>query len=188
MTDSGVLVLAGPPCSGKSAVGEALASDSMLRVQVDGLFDLLLPRSNRNSADRMLAYDAAHLLARMLLTRGFIPVLECTYSRTSQRTSLVEAILDLGSVPLWVVEMAVPPDEAVRRYRHSAVHRATDLTEQLVRERARTFPYTAQALKLQSMSAKPVDLADQIRGWLAQGPEPVDQDQWARAGKSASAP
>jgi hypothetical protein len=29
----------------------------------------------------MLAYDAAHLLARMLFERGRTPVLECTYSR-----------------------------------------------------------------------------------------------------------
>lgn len=188
MSNNGILVLAGPPCSGKSAVGKALASDSRLRVQVDGLFDLLLPGSDRNSADRMLAYDAAHLLVPMLLERGFTPVLECTYSRLSQRAGLVEAIVDFPSVPLWVVEFAVSPDEAVRRYRNSVSHQATDLTEELVRERAQTFPYSAQPLRMQSTSAGPADLADQITRWLEQEPIPVDREGWARAGKPASAP
>jgi predicted kinase len=188
MRDNGVLVLAGPPCSGKSEVGNALACDSRLYISVDRLFDLLLPGSDRNSADRMLAYDAAHLLARMLLERGLTPVLECTYSRLEQRTSLVEAIADVPSAPFWVVEFAVDPDEAVRRYRESPSHQATDLNEQLVRDRAQTFPYSVQALCLNSGSAPPGDLAHQIRRWLEHEPTPIERGQWALAGKSAGVP
>lgn len=88
MTAPGVLVLSGPPCSGKSSVGRLLAADPSslgarrIHIEVDSIFSLLLSGSDRSKDDRMLAYDAAHLLARMLLTRGRTVVLECTYART----------------------------------------------------------------------------------------------------------
>jgi adenylate kinase family enzyme len=55
MTENGVLVLSGPPCSGKSEVGKRLATNSRLHIEIDSLFTLLLPGSDRNMADRMLA-------------------------------------------------------------------------------------------------------------------------------------
>jgi len=78
-------------------------------VEIDSLFSLLLPGSDRNRDDRMLGYDGAHLLARMLLDRGQMPVLECTYSRRQQRASLLQVFADTPETPLWVVEVAVPP-------------------------------------------------------------------------------
>jgi len=64
VTTGGVLVLAGPPCAGKSSVAKVLATDSArsrrVLIEVDSLFSLLLPDSDRNRHDRMLAYDAAH--------------------------------------------------------------------------------------------------------------------------------
>ena len=184
MTANGVLVLSGPPCSGKSGVGKVLASQSRLHIEIDSLFSLLLPRSDRNSTDRMLAYDAAHLLARMLLKRELTPILECTYSRLQQRTSLLEAIADIPAAPLWVVEFVVSPDDAVHRFRRSPSHRATDLNERTVRERAQTFPYSAQALALESETATPEDLAHQITTWLQHQPGPTQRDQWAAAGNA----
>lgn len=145
MSDNGVLVLTGPPCAGKSAIGRTLASSPpsgtdrrSIYLEVDSLFSLLLPGSDRNRDDRMLGYDAAHLLARMLLDRGQMPVLECTYSRRQQRASLLQVIADTPETPLWVVEVAVSPDDAVLRFQRRP--QATDLHERLVHERARTFP------------------------------------------------
>lgn len=83
MTNNGVLVLAGPPCAGKSSVGKVLATDSLrsrgIHIEVDSFFSLLLPASDRNRNDRMLAYDAAHVLARMLFERDR---LRCSSART----------------------------------------------------------------------------------------------------------
>lgn len=185
MTDNGVLVLTGPPCSGKSSVGKVLAADSARRrgiyIEVDSLFSLLLPGSDRNRDDRMLAYDAAHVLARMLVERGQTPILECTYARRQQRASLATAMADIPAAPLWVVEFFVSPDDAVQRFRRRL--QATDLDEQLVREHAETFPYSDQALRLASSAAAPDELADQITTWLRQQPEPIQRDGWAQAGK-----
>ena len=129
----GVLVLSGPPCSGKSTVGRVLASGASssrpqrLHIEVDSLFDLLLPRSDRNRDDRMLAYDSAHLLARMFLERGTTAVLECTYARIEQRLSLVDALAGVPAAPLWVVECFVSPEEAVRRFRRRSGQRRSRL-------------------------------------------------------------
>ncbi|WP_158607534.1 AAA family ATPase [Flexivirga caeni] len=184
---NGVVVLSGPPCSGKSEVARLLSSHWSTTgrhcIEVDAVFTMLLPGSDRNSADRMLAYDAAHAVARALLDRGHTPILECTYSRRTQRAALVQAIADLPATPLWVVEFSVSPDEAVRRFRQSAAHRATDLTEHLVRERAATFPYTDRALRLRDDDASPATRAREISGWIHREPDPVDRNTWAAAGK-----
>jgi predicted kinase len=185
VTDNGVLVLAGPPCAGKSSVGRLLASDASrsqgIYIEVDSLFSLLLPGSDRNRNDRMLAYDAAHVLARMLFERGMTPILECTYARYEQRASLVKAMADIPAAPLWVVEFYVSPDDAVQRFRRR--HQATDLDDQLVRERAETFPYSDQALQLVSSAAAPEDLAEQVTTWMRQPPGSIHRDLWAEAGK-----
>ncbi|MDX6372676.1 MAG: hypothetical protein QOD98_1664 [Nocardioidaceae bacterium] len=180
MTGPGVLVLSGPPCSGKSSVGRLLAADGCL-VEVDALFSMLLPDSDRNRDDRMLAYEAAHLFARVLLEHGRSVVLECTYARLEQRRSLVEALADLPDVPLWVVELFVSPDDAVTRFRQR--DQATDLDEASLRERAAEFPYSELPLRLTSSSAPPDQLARQISEWLRQRPPAVDRYEWAAAGR-----
>ena len=171
MSDDGVLVLTGPPCAGKSAIGRTLASSPPLGtnrrriyLEVDSVFSLLLPGSDRTRDDRMLGYDAAHLLARMLLDRGHMPVLECTYSRRQQRASLLQAFADTPDTPLWVVEVAVSPDDAVLRFQRRP--QATDLHERLVHERARTFPYSDQALRLASACCAPVRVRMTAASWM----------------------
>jgi predicted kinase len=185
VTDNGVLVLAGPPCAGKSSVGKLLTTDSSrsrrIYIEVDSLFSLLLPESDRNRNDRMLAYDAAHVVARMLLEHGQTPVLECTYSRLEQRASLLNAMADIPEAALWIVEFFVSPDDAVQRFRRR--RQATDLDEQLVRERAETFPYSDHALRLVSSAAAPDDLAQQVETWLRHRPGSIQRDLWARTGK-----
>lgn len=180
----GVLVLTGPPCAGKSEVARALAAepngDSRIFIEVDSLFLLLLPDSDRGRHDRMLAYDAAHVLARLLLERGYTPVLECTYARREQRASLLEALADLPSAPLWVVELSVTPDEAVERFRRRL--QATDLDEESLRERVAGFQHSGQALQVPSSAPPPV-LAHRVATWLLDRPASVSREAWAAAGR-----
>lgn len=129
----------------------------------------------------MLAYDAAHLLARMLLKRGITTVLECTYARLEQRVSLLKALADTPAASLWVVEFFISPDDAVQRFRQR--HQATDLDESLVRERAESFPYFGQALRLMSSAAAPEALAREVAEWLRQQPQSVQRDLWAEVGR-----
>jgi predicted kinase len=186
MISNGIVVLSGPPCSGKTTAGELLAEErtssgyGRIHLEVDTLFELLFPESNRNCDDRMHAYDGAHLLARMFVDRGETVVLECTYARRDQRASLLEASAG-SSAPPWVVEFFVTPDEAARRFRER--HQATDLDEALVRERAEAFPYFDEALRMDSSSGTPEEHAQSIITWLQQGPRPVDQEAWTRTGR-----
>ncbi|WP_433132717.1 AAA family ATPase [Micromonospora sp. CA-240977] len=189
MASNGIVVLSGPPCSGKTAAGKVLAEkrtssgQGRIHLEVDTLFELLFPGSDRNRDDRMRAYDAAHLLARMFVDRGEIVFLECTYARRDQRTSLLETFARFPA-PLWVVEFFVAPDEAVNRFRER--RQATDLDDALVRERATKFPYFDEALRVESSSGTPAKHAQSIITWLQQGPRPVDQDAWVRAGRGWS--
>jgi predicted kinase len=184
----GILVLAGPPCAGKSSVARALvnadAEGRTILVEVDSVFDLLLPDSDRNRRDRMLAYDAAHALARLALDRGRTPVLECTYARLEQRASLLEALADLPEAPLWVVELVVTPDEAIRRFRLR--EQPTDLDEESLRERVGAFPYSDHALRLDSSAASSAALARRIVEWCRSGPKPAPRDTWGAEGRSWS--
>jgi predicted kinase len=153
-----------------------------VHLEVDSLFSLLLPWSDRSREDRMFAYDAAHHLTRMLLARGTTVVLECTYARRDQRAGLRDALADVSSAQLWVVELFVSPDTAVRRFR--ARDEATDLDENSVHERAAAFPYLDQAHRLTASTPTPDEMAEALLGWWRAGPPAVDPDAWVDAGRA----
>ena len=98
-------MLSGPPCSGKSEIAKALATGSLVHIEIDEVFNLLLPNSDRNPNDRMLAYKAGGLLARLVFETERMPVIECTYAWQHRRASLVEAFADARTAPLWIVEV-----------------------------------------------------------------------------------
>lgn len=187
MAAPGVIVLSGPPCSGKSSVGRVLpaawsaAGHDVVHIEVDRLFDLLLPTSDRGRVDRMLAYDGAHAIAALAVERGRTVVLECTYARQEQRLSLLSALAAAPEAALRVVEFHVSPDEAVRRFRQRV--QGTDLDERAVRERAAAFPYSTVALSVDSATAGPDRLAAELLARLQSGPPPVHADAWAAAGR-----
>jgi len=154
----------------------------MVYLEIDALFSLLLPRSDRNRGDRMLAYDAAHVLARTLVESGRTAILECTYAREAQRASLRKAMTHLPTAPLRVVEFSVSSDDAVQRFRQR--NEATDLDEASLRERVQNFPYSDQALQLVSSTDTPETLASQITTWFRHRPGSVDRNEWVESGRA----
>ena len=79
-----------------------------------------------------------------------------------------------------MVELVVTPDEAAERFRSR--DQATDLDERLVRERVGAFPYSDQAVQIESGTAAAAELARRISTWRAHGPSPVDREVWAAGG------
>jgi predicted kinase len=187
MTGNGIVVLSGPPCSGKSTVARALVTNRLatgrrpVYLEVDALFDLLFPGSDRNRDDRLRAYDGAHLLTRMFVDHGATVVLECTYARREQRASLSRR---LAGSPVWIVEFFVTPDEAVRRF--EARNQVTDLDDDLVRERVAEFPYFDGAFRLDSSAGTPEVHAETVAEWLVGSPPPVAQSRWVSSGRGWS--
>ena len=177
------MVVAGPPCSGKSSLARALASELLVHVQIDAVFDLLLPGSDRNPDDRLLAYEAGARLARVLLDHGRTPMVECTYAWRRQRATLAN-VVDEATTSFRVVEVVTAPEEAVRRYRLSPGHRATDLTERKVRERAESYPSYSGALRLESATGTPTELALEAARWLRDAPVPIEVQEWVAAGRA----
>lgn len=181
-----VLVLAGPPCAGKSTVGRLVAKQlpdqAVSFVQVDTLFDLLFPESDRGRDDRLLAYDAAHSLVRTLLQHHRSCLLECTYARRDQRASLSRALAGFAAPPLHLVELRVSADDALARF--GSRRDATDLDEVTLRERVENYPYWTGAQQLPSGSGTPEALAQRTVSLLAQSALAVDARDWTDAGRA----
>lgn len=135
-----VVVLAGPPCSGKSTAGAWLAAElDGIHVQVDSILTAILPNSDRKLDDRLLAYEIAALAIRPILARGRSVILDCTYSRREYRRQVLCNVTDEDTVI--VIEFLVSSETALARFRNRRGHDATDLTTALVRDRVSTYPY-----------------------------------------------
>ena len=181
MAVDGIIVLSGPPCSGKSTVGRLLgAGGDLAVVHVDDVFDRRFPGSDRNADDRLQAYAEAHREAVRIARRGHAVVLECTYARIGQRASLVTALAG-ASLAVRIVELHVSPDEAVRRSRDR--DQQTDLDDTGVRERAANFPYSDLALRIDASRGTPADHVGRVLAWLASEPPVVDPVAWRDAGR-----
>jgi predicted kinase len=163
-------------------VAERMRVQPVPFVQVDRVFDLLLPASYRTRSDRLLGYEASHALVRTILDNGRDCIIECTYARRDQRTSLRSALAGLYTSPLRVAEISVSAEEAVARFRGRRA--ATDLDESSLRERVVNYPFWDGALQLESGVAAPEEMARQVAGWLERSPEPVDVDAWTQAGRA----
>ena len=137
-----VVVLAGPPCSGKTTAGAWLASTLPgIHLHVDAILTAILPGSDRCLQDRRLAYEVAARAIKPVLDRGLSAALDCTYSRKEYREQVVSNVPD--DVPLVVIEFLVSVAVALDRFENRQAHHAIDLTPAIVADKVRTYPYGA---------------------------------------------
>ena len=148
MAAAKLLILAGPPCSGKSALADPISKTLDFRwLQADRILSELIPDSCRTKSDRDLAYRAMHLLAEELLRCSRSVVLDATYGPSVHRES-VEALVETLAIPLYLIECQVSPETAVSHFKSRHLHPAQDLTEERVRDLAHRYCYSGRGLTL----------------------------------------
>ena len=140
---SQLIIVTGPPCSGKSTLAEQLAANlGALVLDVDQIRKIVMPGSQQSQEDRDIAYRCMHLVAQKLLEVGANKVLlVATYSRRNPRQWLC-SLADNESAQVCILACQVSPEIAVARFRsRKPGHPAVDLTEDLVRQQVMDYPY-----------------------------------------------
>jgi predicted kinase len=172
-----VMVLAGPPCSGKSTAGAWLATTLPgIHLHVDAILTAIMPRSDRCLRDRRLAYEIAARSIKPVLDRGLSAVLDCTYSRKEYRQQVVDHVP--SDVPLVVIEFLVSVDVALERFRNRKVHHAIDLTPAIVAEKVAAYPYGAGAVTMNGETS-----GDEIRARILRSLDGnLDRGKWVNGG------
>lgn len=182
---SQLIVVSGPPCSGKSTLaGQLAAILGALVLDIDQIRQIVIPNSQQNQEDRDIAYRCMHLVAQKLLEVGANTVLlTATYSRRKPRQWL-RALADSKSAQVCVLACQISPEIAVARFRsRKPGHPAVDLTEDLVWRQAMDYPYGL---------ANVVDCATPLHESLSKAEcyvregKAIDLGEWASQGALSS--
>jgi predicted kinase len=177
-----IVVFSGPPCSGKSLLGEMLArARAMTHLEMDAIRARLLPDAAHTRQDRVLAYRAMHLVAETLAARGEPVAVDASYAHAADRRG-VEEVASITRTPLYLIECTVTPETAVRRCRaRRQSHPGLDLTDERVAALVRTFPYFRKGLLIDG-EAPAEDCLRRILDHLSSAP-PIAPGPWSAAGQ-----
>jgi uncharacterized protein len=164
-----LIILCGPPCTGKSAIGADLQSRfGFIHLEVDAIRQRILPDSDQKIEDRDIAYCAMHLVVEHLLREGGTVVVDATYNRELHRQELV-AILKTVETPVALIQCKTPLENVLARFKSRAPgHAALDLTEDLVRELWANFAYSSDGITIDTSQPCDIDLdrEDSIDRWV----------------------
>jgi predicted kinase len=164
-----LVILCGPPCTGKTAIGTDLENRfGFIHLEVDAIRQRILPDSNQNIDDRNIAYRAMHLMAELLLRQGATVVVDATYNRNLHRKGLA-AILKTVETHTALIQCKAPLDVVLARFKSRPPgHAALDLTEDVVRELWTNFAYSTDGLTIDTSLPQNVDLDrnDSLERWI----------------------
>ena len=163
-----LVILCGPPCTGKSAIGEDLQNRfGFIHLEVDAIRQRILPDSDQNIEDRDIAYRAMHLIAELLLRQGATVVVDATYNREVHRKELA-AIAKTVETPAALIQCNASLDVVLARFKaRPPGHAALDLTDDVVRELWTSFAYSSDGLTIDTSQPSDVDLDrdDSLARW-----------------------
>jgi predicted kinase len=161
-----VIVVAGPPCAGKSGVAVRIATAlDIPHLEMDRARARILPDSDQRVEHRDIAYRAMHYAAEQLLLRGTSVVLDATYTASVCRRDALE-MTDRAGATFYLFECEVPPAVARERFRTRADHPAVDLTPSRVAMLADEYPYFDRACRVRTLvagDAHPSRLLEHLR-------------------------
>jgi predicted kinase len=142
-----LIILCGPPCSGKSPIAADLERDQSLpRLEMDAIRERLFPHGSNTPEERQVSYAAMHSCAKHLLqARVDRVLLVATYQPWQVREAVAGMAGEFRS-PLWIIQLKVDSDDAVRRFlSRPDNHPAKDLTAARVRQLAESYKYFRRA-------------------------------------------
>ena len=151
-----LIVVCGPPCSGKTTLAAAIASRTGFpHLEMDRIRESLIPGSDSREEHRDLGYRCMHLMAEQLMQAGVNLILDATYGRDVHRRAIGEMINSIG-VTTFLVQCRAPVEVAVERFRaRPAGHPAVDLTEERVRRLASEFVSSPEGIVVDT--SQPLD-------------------------------
>jgi predicted kinase len=181
---SQLIVVTGPPCSGKSTLAMELgAIFGAVVLDIDQIRQAVIPNSQQSQEDRDVAYRCMHLIAQKLIEAGANQVvLTATYSRRNPRQWL-GSLAEKTSAPVCAIACKVNPEIAVARFRsRKPGHPALDLTEDLVQRQVRDYQYgLAKVVDCAVSLHESVSIAEHYVG----AGNAVDLVKWSSEGASA---
>jgi predicted kinase len=174
-----ILVICGPPCSGKSTLARVVARvmRDVRWHEMDDVCLSVLPGLINDESRRSAAYRIIHSRAARDLLEGSPVLLSATYQPQHHRSEVAHLALRL-SVPLYVVQCICGPDEAARRFRERrSEHAGADLTASRVKRLSESYERFEGALVLDTSTE--TEQFDAVDLYLASG-LPVDPIRWAQ--------
>lgn len=150
----GIVVVAGPPCSGKSTLAREISRKTgLIHLEMDTVRRRLLPDADHGKRNRDIAYRAMHLTAETVLRSGGAVIADATYGPARHRKE-IEEICRRTAAKLYLVECSVSAEVAAARYAARAgSHPASDLDAERVRDLANAYPFFGAGLELDAAFA-----------------------------------
>lgn len=176
-----LIVIAGPPCSGKSTLAAELSRPrGWVHLAVDRMRVMLFPDGSQSELERDAAYRALHSAAVECLSAAQTAVLDATYGPEKHRRA-VERLAETTQAPLRLIECRVTPELALERFTdREADHPAVDLDRARVATLTRTYPYSAAGLVVDTGNALDACVR-QVESYLASGASLRLDGSWSRS-------
>lgn len=177
-----IVVFSGPPCSGKSYIGELLAARrGLIHLEMDAIRMRLLPYAAHTRADRIVAYRAMHYTAEMLARSRQSVIVNAVYGHRRDRLEIHECA-DRACAPLYLVQFKVTTPVALERARLRRQHHpGLDLDDARVTHLVESFCYFDGGLVVDSEDPA-ATILEQVQHYLDASP-PFDAGAWIAKGE-----